>query len=140
MAVTVGFELTSSDLSTLCRAFHTRVHAGVDLSSMCRSAPDATRSFSRLYSRERHINLCCADTVARPFLSPRDIADHFVDDGDRDESNTALRARSAPPAPLQRAGCGILLGAAVLLARTPGSEEVFVGEGLLGAAEQLTSR
>jgi hypothetical protein len=31
VAVTVGFELTSSDISPLCRAFLTRVHAGVDL-------------------------------------------------------------------------------------------------------------
>ena len=51
MAVTVGFELTSSDLSLMCRAFLGCVSAGVDLSSMCTPAPNATRSFSRVYSR-----------------------------------------------------------------------------------------
>lgn len=51
MAVTVGFELTSSDLSVVCGAFLARVSAGADLSWMCSPAPDATRSFSRVYPR-----------------------------------------------------------------------------------------
>jgi hypothetical protein len=41
MAVTVGFELTSSDLSLLCGAFLARLSGSGDLSSMCSLAPNA---------------------------------------------------------------------------------------------------